>query len=442
MAGQSGINGEHCRVRRRRGLPHSSFFTSSFSLVALALIGSLIMLPADASAAPTQWSVTLSHHPGLRNSSLTAVSCIDPTHCMAVGRTTSDGDVTHALIEAWNGSRWSITDSPDSGSFNALNGVSCVPGTDFCEAVGSFDTLDDGAAQGHTLAELWDGTTWAVAPSPGNAQATLKDVSCVSPTFCVAVGYEFTTIASRTTLRETWDGDAWTIDSTLSPSVDGELNGVSCVSTMACIAVGTDSEGALVETWDGAHWSVMPNADSGTDHSDLAAVSCTDVRDCVAVGDDKRVSGIATLVESWNGISWSLGASPNPGRDDSGLSGVSCAATSDCTSVGHQKAATLVETWDGIGWTVAPSPSPGNTGNDLTGISCINSTSCIAVGYTSGYPGRHRSRRSAFVALAESGSDQPPAATPEVPMPLLLPLVGLLVFGAAYGSKKRRSLRR
>src|SRR5438128_757589 len=63
--------------------------------------------------------------------------------------------------------------------------VSCVSAS-YCIAVGSrFRGLVD-----HTLAERWDGATWSVLPTKtrGDRRSGLTGVSCVSETFCVAVG--------------------------------------------------------------------------------------------------------------------------------------------------------------------------------------------------------------------------------------------------------------
>src|SRR2546427_1585311 len=64
----------------------------------------------------------------------------------------------------------------------------------------------------------------------------LYDVSCVSVTFCVAVG-GYRAPGEFRTLIESWDGRAWHIVPSPRPG-DSGLNGVSCVSVTSCTAVG------------------------------------------------------------------------------------------------------------------------------------------------------------------------------------------------------------
>jgi hypothetical protein len=428
--------------RHRRERPALGCCPLSRSLGLLALLGSLVLLPGAASAAPSQWSVTPSHDVGTFEDALFGVSCAATTDCTAVGRDHPTGQAVDTLLEHWDGAKWSVVPSPNPGlPTSGLNGVSCVPGTDFCQAVGTFDSNGTSAGRDHPLIETREGGTWTVTPNPGDEPAILNGISCVSPSFCVAVGDDINAPPALAPLIETWDGNAWSIDAQGS-AAEGTLHGVSCSSATSCIAVGADGDGALVETWDGSSWSVTPVPSGGQDDV-LIAVSCADATDCVAVGDGRGASGNLTLVESWNGITWSRVAGPNSALDDSGLRSVSCAGATDCVAVGHADMRTLVETWDGQTWTMNPSPSAGNADNDLTSVSCADTARCLAVGYASVAPGRHHRGRARTVAMAlsGSGSGQPPAATPEVPLPLLLPLTGLLVCGVASALRRRRSLR-
>ena len=49
-------------------------------------------------------------------------------------------------------------------------------------------------------------TIWSTAPTP-NPNGQLIDISCVSSTSCVAVGWAY----SDQTLIESWDGTSWSI---------------------------------------------------------------------------------------------------------------------------------------------------------------------------------------------------------------------------------------
>ena len=81
---------------------------------------------------------------------------------------------------------WSNANAPSASGSNLLNDVSCVAST-FCVAVGQ----QNSGAGGGTLVEQWNGTTWAVVPSanvPATSGDDLVSVSCVGPSFCMAVG--------------------------------------------------------------------------------------------------------------------------------------------------------------------------------------------------------------------------------------------------------------
>jgi hypothetical protein len=96
---------------------------------------------------------------------------------------------------------WSIYPSPDQGSRDVLNNVSCTSSTN-CVAFGEYYSTTTSPLQ--TLVESWNGTSWSIAPSPslqGNYDA-LNGVSC-SSTDCVAVGYDETPNDVQTSLIET-----------------------------------------------------------------------------------------------------------------------------------------------------------------------------------------------------------------------------------------------
>jgi len=107
-----------------------------------------------------------------------------------------------------------------------------------------------------TLAERWNGTSWAVQPTPnltGATQSELSGVSCASTRACSAVGYYYNSSGDLVTLAERWNGTSWAVQPTPNPTgaMQSELWGVSCPSASACSAVGyyatADSERTLAE---------------------------------------------------------------------------------------------------------------------------------------------------------------------------------------------------
>ena len=85
-------------------------------------------------------------------------------------------------------------------------------------------------------------STWSIVPSPDVAATTdegfLGD-SCVSSIFCMAVGYASNGTVDQT-LAEQWNGSAWSIVPSPNPpmTLGSELDAVSCLSSTFCMAIG------------------------------------------------------------------------------------------------------------------------------------------------------------------------------------------------------------
>jgi hypothetical protein len=202
---------------------------------------------------------------------LNAVSCTSQVACTSVGQfaTTLKGNRSlQALVEVWDGARWSIQNTPSVGSWAWLSGVSCNLDTS-CTAVG-----------GSGLIERRNGSNWMIEslPPPND----LEGVACASVAACVAVGPDS---GGGQPLVQGWDGSTWTAQPT-PPTDFGHLWAVSCVSPDACTAVGgagARSDVPLAESWDGARWSLDTVTRNQADI--LRGVSCTADNACVAVGE-------------------------------------------------------------------------------------------------------------------------------------------------------------
>ena len=342
----------------------------------------------------SSWSIQMTPNPeGAAASVLNGVSCTAGAACTAVGDSTDTGGSQVTLAERWNGSSWSIQTTPNPAGLtaNVLNGVSCTAPT-ACTAVGG-DTANDGSQL--TLAESWNGTDWSIQTSPnviGEPGSTLSGVSCASAAACTAIGFVSIQSASPLTLAERWDGSTWAIQTTPHPGdFSGRLSGVSCPSATVCIAVGdtfTPPRGhTLGERWKGTKWSIQATANpDGAKGSNLLAISCPSATLCTAVGQYTDQFGPPrTLAERWDGTSWSIQTTPNPAGLNSFLDGVSCPSAMVCIAVGASFSPdvtqALVERWDGTSWSIQTIPSPvGATQTSLAAISCTSVTVCQAVG--------------------------------------------------------------
>ncbi|MBA3832996.1 MAG: hypothetical protein H0X34_14090 [Chthoniobacterales bacterium] len=342
------------------------------------------------------------------NDSFGGVTCVSASECLAVGyQAAGVNGLAQTLIKSWDGTRWAIATSPNSGrrrqSVNVLKAATCLS-TSNCWAVGYYSTPGAGT---RTLIEHWDGTLWSVISSPSTdpfEEDQLLGVTCTSASDCWAVGYAFDGNSETRTLVERWDGTSWAIVASPNtlPAGTNFLASVTCTSNSECWAVGNyynDSTGflaqTLIEHWDGAFWTIVssPNVvapgTGATQINRLYGVTCSSALDCWAVGSYSDELGQGhTLIERWNGASWAIVSSPNFDLiGTSRLAAVTCASASDCWAVGYRRDATtqiqqtFIERWDGTSWAIVDSPNTNASGlNLLSGVTCASASNCWAVG--------------------------------------------------------------
>jgi hypothetical protein len=396
------------------------------SAVAVAILA-LALVPSGARAGA--WTM---HSPvapaGASNSALTGTACVSTTFCMAIGIDDEGVDSSFvqlmpgAFSELWNGTAWVAQPlgQPPSGAAS-LTGVSCVSTTS-CVAVGF--VVGSGSAQ-KPLAETWNGTSWAVQPAATlPARGGLAGVSCMSPTSCVAVGYGFRRAGVAAPLVEIWNGHSWRAEST--PKVGkfniGSFRAVSCARPNDCTAVGSylvhrldDDMGTLAEHWDGVRWRLRGKLGAATQGA-LEGISCRSGVACIAVGAvglDQGQPGIP-IAQRWNGRKW-VAMPVGVGGSGGQLESISCSSARACVAVGLQALAEFprpgrevlpkrlqlsVESYDGRRWT--PERVPQSTASfdefengrtlaavvpSLSSVSCVAPGSCVAVGGR--FSGRH-----------------------------------------------------
>jgi hypothetical protein len=165
------------------------------------------------------WSVVPIPNPGGgRLVALNGLSC-QAAACEAVGEYVNQAGTVVTLAEHWDGQMWSIQRTPNPpgpGTLLTVSGVSCSAAS-ACTAVGNFQ---NGKGQTLTTAERWNGTAWTLqAPSnPGNTVvAGLSGVSCPAASGCQAVGSNSDQQGETLVLAEGWNGTRWAIEPTPAP---------------------------------------------------------------------------------------------------------------------------------------------------------------------------------------------------------------------------------
>ena len=355
--------------------------------------------------------------------SLFGTSCSAANACEAVGDFFRAGGF-FTFAEAWNGTAWTLqtAPSPPGGTGIKLIGVSCGAAS-ACEADGSYI---NGAGNGVTLAEAWNGTAWTLQPTPnpsGTTNSGLSGVSCSAASACEANGFYTNSAGTNVTLAEVWNGTAWKLQSAQDPAPRAKtsgLTGVSCSAASACEAIGNymnslGSSVGLAEAWNGSSWKLQTTAypADATGQILLTGVSCGAASACEAVGN----SGAVTLAEAWNGTTWKLQTTPNlAGTLFGGLTGVSCSAASACEAVGYYNNSAgkkvFAEAWNGTAWKLQTTPNPAGTrGINLTGVSCSAASACEAVGSYSNSAGKKVSFAEAWNGTAWKLQTIPAGAT-------------------------------
>lgn len=378
------------------------------------------------------WTIQKSPDLGVPNGQLLSLSCSGINACTAVGSYLDTSGLNAALAESFNGSSYSRQRLPSAGSpvpttKSELSGVSC-PASSFCEAVGSYHS----GAKVISLAFGWNGTAWtrqAVSAPAGSTSADLLQVSCTAATFCEADGQYSTSTGDQLAFAVGWDGTAWHLQHIPNPpgSTDSSLGGVSCVSASFCEAVGSSQGiGGFAVQWNGTSWqrekvpgtgnagpvSCLSTAfceavgsgggdiwkgktwtaqkipiPGGAVSARLDSVSCVTTSFCDAAGYYTNSSGSQlSYGATWNGKTWGLlGLPTTVGVTMLTYFGISCPAISFCEAVEDFPASygepfTQALTWNGSSWLVSGAAPRGAAPNTLAGVSCVSADYCEAVG--------------------------------------------------------------
>jgi len=332
------------------------------------------------------WQATEVTLPGT-SFSMTGISCISTTSCVAVG---SSGWGT-AVAETLSGTTWTAGLVGLEGS---LGGVSCQPEAPLrCVAVGS---AGDGSAQIEALSR----GTWTAVGGIGipGEQVSLSSVSCPSPTACQAVGSAQVGMTGDfvSPLDVQLAGSVWTAAVLPGPagaptSDTGGLGSVSCAYADQCTAVGwvfnnTDDvndfpEVGFIQVDRLADGQWTPGGLVGPPASSENAVSCPAAHACVAVGsisDDLSRPHPLIAVQTGTGppaTGWILTSLPSV---TAVWKAVSCGAPGSCVAVGDGPAGELA----GGNWTTVAPPLPAGASRlELDAVSCPAAGWCVATGW-------------------------------------------------------------
>jgi hypothetical protein len=349
--------------------------------------------------------------PSATANTLTAVSARTASDAWAVGFYTgpNEHDGRIMLTERWDGSRWRQVATPNVQFFDEKLLAVSASGANEAWAVGS--TNKTGFASTNPIAAHWDGSAWTIVPTPatsGSARSILAGVVDFGTSNAWAVGRS----RNGRVLVEHWDGSAWSLVAVPDPAVpagstlaSSTLTGVAATSPTDIWAVGSYAVSGTALTgktltmhYDGTAWTVVPSpSPSGgttlnplrTVLNSVTAISPTDVW---AVGNTFTTDGTnlpdKVVSMHWNGTAWRLVSTANPGTN-AVLTGVSARSATDVWAVGYHDdrsgsipiRVTVTEHWTGSSWTVVPSPNGTSGDTSLFGVSVTPGTGPVwAVG--------------------------------------------------------------
>jgi hypothetical protein len=218
----------------------------------------------------------------------------------------------------------------------------------------------------------------------------LVSISCLSKSFCMAVGQQGMPAGDgylTTFFSEVWNGSSWSLFA--MPTALGGLRAVSCASTAECWAVGSlytesgppGTQAGVAEYWDGQTWALttLPQLVAGTHSLPIGAqsISCPSSSACWTVG------GLGGSDVDYVNGTWQVAPAPTA-SSGAQLEDVTCLSTSSCWAVGgsgHLDASALADYWTGQSWlSVSTAPPRTDSEDILFGVACPTTGTCIAVG--------------------------------------------------------------
>ncbi|HWM62954.1 MAG TPA: S8 family serine peptidase [Solirubrobacterales bacterium] len=350
---------------------------------------------------PSKWVAQSSPNPTIgeepANAVLADVSCTSQSDCLAVGGywglKSPLAGADHPTAQLWDGSDWTQLEVPDPNgdAYSTLARVSCASAT-MCMATGEYE---DGPGQYRLMAQRWDGEEWHASSVPLPAGADwgfMYDLSCPTTSFCLAVGY-ITDELDTQSVAWSWNGAAWSIQSSAAKLPLDWLKSVSCATSDECVATGRDSGGgAGSASWDGKEWSFQALAPVPSGHSTvfLSDIQCSSLESCIAVGNAGGTTPSAA-VGHWDGGEWSVDVLSQPeGANHDILTAVSCVSQTACMAIGsigvggefpHEFATPDIWRLEGETWRRQPAANRADSlVTEFEAVSCVTTTGCVTTG--------------------------------------------------------------
>jgi hypothetical protein len=334
------------------------------------------------------WNIVPGADPGDKHNKLSGLSATGANDIWAVGNYQDTNGPLRTLALHWTGAAWEEVSSPNAGDAStSFYGVVSLSPSD-AWAVGSYNTGPSGEI-GHTFTAHWNGSQWSVvdSPTPGTG-AYLYGIAAVSPADIWAVQIYIDSASLIRTLTEHWNGTTWSVvESPNGASNENHLVDIDAVSADDVWAVGdyrdyssgTDRTLSLVQHWDGEKWSTVPSPNPGDDSNGLQGVAMVGPNDGWAVGSYSMEGStdVYTLVMRWNGLTWNLVNSPSP-NNRAAFTGVDAAADKVWFAGYSSDGADdnpLIASWNGVFIAEVATPHASNADEVLEAVTVVPGSS-------------------------------------------------------------------
>ncbi len=269
-----------------------------------------------------------------RDTMLYDVSAVSGRSAFAVGDWVSEGGFWAAMAERWNGRVWSFERMPLVGDYDQY-GVSSVVELSPTDAWAVGGTLINTETLGPALIEHWNGTRWSpvVAPTvPGQTDANLTSVRRIAGTHTLIAVGDVTVNGTHEPLVLRYDGTSWGVAA--SPTGTHAPTSLLGVATMAptdsfwVVGAPSAGESSYAAEWTGSAWTPNTMPAGIPEATAVARVPSTQM--LWATGATR--SGTAALF--YDGQTWTRVPTPTPGSRGGGLVDVTVAGLHNAWAVG------------------------------------------------------------------------------------------------------------
>ncbi len=313
----------------------------------------------------TTWSVVPTVNPGSGHNDLYGVSAVSSSNVWAVGayETNHTTQASATIAEHWNGTSWTKVTTANPSTFSYLFAVTAVSSSSVW-AVGAYFNVAAGAYK--TLVEHFNGSSWAVVSSPNTGASDswnqLFAVSAWNDTDIWAVGSITPSVGALQSLAEHWNGTSWAVVSTpnLSIGTDTEIIGVNALEAGHAVGIGYGNFVSATtprrgETWDlltpGVSTSLFEVGPGAGDNALLAVARSGASVWAVGYWRATLSSARQTLVipATWDSAAHSLtwapfGTSASPGPTDNALFAAEAVSPSVVWAAGYSANGSVVHT--------------------------------------------------------------------------------------------------